>query len=100
MNSHFGSIKLAKQLKHLFLSMMSFVLKNCESGVLEIFTETGGVVGSQLLSERYSERGTGAEPVNTFAQKNLFTSKENYLYNDLIIAGNFKWEIFFLYFIF
>ena len=69
---------------------MSFVLKNCESGILEIFTDKGGVVGSQLLSERYSEKGKSSHPKNTFAQKNIFTSKENYLYNDLIIAGEYK----------
>lgn len=81
---------MGPQVKLLMFRMMGFVLSNCESSVIESLSGAQSDVGSKLLNERLSLKNGRTEVVNNFAQKNIFTSKQNYLYNDLLIAADYK----------
>lgn len=79
---------MGNQIKQLIFHLMGFVLKNCESEVMESLNSTQSTVGSRLINDRLSL--TREPSQNNFSQKNIFTSKQNYLYNDLLIACDYK----------
>lgn len=83
---------MGPQTKLLMFRLMGFVLNNCESGVIKTLSGAQSCVGSKLLDDRLSLKRQKREVVNNFAQKNIFASKQNYLYNDLLIAADYKWD--------
>ena len=81
---------MGAQVKLLVFRLMGFVLKNCESSVIESLNSAQATVGSRLLNDRLSIPLQSPSAANNFSQKNIFTSKQNYLYNDLLIASDYK----------
>ena len=86
---------MGSQIKLLVFRMMGFVLKNCESHIMENLNSTQSSIGSQLLNNRLSIQKRQNSSKNNFSQTNIFTSKQNYLYNDLLIACDYKYIFYF-----